>query len=90
MSKPNVKSVAKDVAILAVGTFITGVILEFRNISTLDLGVYTVGCLVILASSWLIYPGSGEDHTLYDGQRLKSYILTVVGVFLLTLAIPKG
>lgn len=86
MSKANVKSVSKDIAILSVGALVAGVILEFRDSSTLALGKYALGCIVILASSWLVYPGSGEPHTLYDSQRLKAYIVTAVGVYFLIAA----
>ncbi|RLM94388.1 hypothetical protein D3D01_16120 [Haloarcula sp. Atlit-7R] len=88
MSKANVQSVAKGIAILSMGALVTGVIIEAWDSSALDLGRYALGCIVILVSAWLIYPGSGEDHTLYDGQRLKAYILLGAGAFILTLGIP--
>jgi hypothetical protein len=90
MSKANVKSVSKDVAILSLAALVAGAILEVRDSSALYFGRYTLGCVVILVSAWLIYPGSGEDHTLYDGARLRAYILLGAGALILSLGIPES
>ena len=90
MSRANVQSVAKDVAILSIGLLVSGIILEVRTGSIPELGRYALGCTTVLVSSGLMYPRSGGSHTLYDSQRLKAYVVTAVGIYFFITAVPWG